>query len=371
MTSVTARRTFVELMSADLPHLIGKLYDAALEPNAWQSVVHTMVALVGATSGHIYVHDMARGSAYGVAAENIDPTEIDRFNELFVEAPPCFAALQRADVGHISVENCRTDVMYNEFLRPMGVRHVLAAKLLDLDGRVWVFGAGRSEHASPFGSSEEERLAALRPHLERALTMQARLEAANVQVRASEAALDQMGQGIFLLDPFGRVTVANRLAEALVAQRDGLCLSCDGRLRGARSEDSAELGKAVALAVGTPPRGSTLALRRPSGKRELAVRVLPLSAEQEAFTVQAARALVMVTDPEDSRPDPLATTAQLYKLTKMETAVAAGLLAGKTPREIAEMRDLSLATVRTHLRSLYARTRTRGQGDLIALVLRS
>ncbi len=359
-------------MSNDVTQLIGSLYDAALEPASWQSVVRTMVDVLGATSGHIYVHDMSLGAAYGVAAQNVDPVEIERFNKLFIEAPPCFAALRAADVGRISIQNCRSDVMYNEFLKPIGVRHLLAAKLLDLDGRTWIFGAGRPEFASPFGTSEHELLETLRPHLERALTVQARLETARLNVAATENALDQVGQAIFVLDAQGRIISANRMAEALVAAGDGLSLACDGRLRAARSEDSSALGKAIASALGPAPRvGSTLALKRPSGRREFAVRVHPLSADHAHFGLRAPLALAMVSDPESSGQDPLTTVAKLYKLTPTEHRVAAELLCGKSPKEIAEERQLSLATVRTHLRGLYARTRTRGQGDFISLVLRS
>jgi DNA-binding CsgD family transcriptional regulator len=54
--------------------------------------------------------------------------------------------------------------------------------------------------------------------------------------------------------------------------------------------------------------------------------------------------------------------------TDVEAQVAAALAAGHSPRAIAVMRGVSIHTVRSQIRALFARTHTRRIGELIAVL---
>jgi DNA-binding CsgD family transcriptional regulator len=58
-----------------------------------------------------------------------------------------------------------------------------------------------------------------------------------------------------------------------------------------------------------------------------------------------------------------------YRLTPAETAVLAGLLAGRTPSELAVDRRCSPATVRVHIRSLHAKLGISRSMALLPLVM--
>ncbi|SLN46337.1 Bacterial regulatory proteins, luxR family [Roseivivax jejudonensis] len=60
-----------------------------------------------------------------------------------------------------------------------------------------------------------------------------------------------------------------------------------------------------------------------------------------------------------------------YALTSAERRVFHALSMGQPPKMIAETLGISIATVRSHLRSLYAKTGTTGQRELIAMVQQS
>jgi DNA-binding CsgD family transcriptional regulator len=55
-----------------------------------------------------------------------------------------------------------------------------------------------------------------------------------------------------------------------------------------------------------------------------------------------------------------------FGLTPAETRVAEGLLRGRTAQEVGDALAIGLATVRTHMARLYAKTGTRCQGPLVA-----
>ena len=59
----------------------------------------------------------------------------------------------------------------------------------------------------------------------------------------------------------------------------------------------------------------------------------------------------------------------MFGLTRREAELTAALCAGVTPAQFAAQAGVSVNTVRFHLKSLYAKTETRGQADLIRVVM--
>jgi DNA-binding CsgD family transcriptional regulator len=95
------------------------------------------------------------------------------------------------------------------------------------------------------------------------------------------------------------------------------------------------------------------------------VRVAPF-ADREAGTPSNPAALLMIDPP----PDGARLTGvleRLFDLTPSERRVLGLLLADRSPREIAGELQIAVTTVRTHLQSLFAKTGTRRQSELVAL----
>lgn len=60
---------------------------------------------------------------------------------------------------------------------------------------------------------------------------------------------------------------------------------------------------------------------------------------------------------------------EAHGLTPSEAEVVAHLIKGQSLEEISKNRDLSIHTIRTHIKNVYAKTGTRRQGELVSLVL--
>jgi len=60
----------------------------------------------------------------------------------------------------------------------------------------------------------------------------------------------------------------------------------------------------------------------------------------------------------------------LFGLSPAEARLARGLLMGRTPEEHAQHANVRIATVRTQLHSIYSKTATRRQAELVALLAR-
>ena len=99
---------------------------------------------------------------------------------------------------------------------------------------------------------------------------------------------------------------------------------------------------------------------------------MAIPARPRSFGADIGRAsvVVQITDPlTRATPDP-AILADAFDLTPSEALLAADLLCGLSVGEAATKRGRSVATVRTHLASLLAKTGTARQSDLVRLLSR-
>lgn len=81
------------------------------------------------------------------------------------------------------------------------------------------------------------------------------------------------------------------------------------------------------------------------------------------------RIMVMITQPDKPAYGDLDGFARLYHLGAAETRVLKHLLQQQTPHEIADALCVSINTVRTQLKALFAKTRTKNQRELIQFCL--
>jgi DNA-binding CsgD family transcriptional regulator len=167
----------------------------------------------------------------------------------------------------------------------------------------------------------------------------------------AERALDMLEHALVIVDEAGTVHYRNRLASAL--------------LKGAGSPltMSSELQAAIALAC-RERRPSALLLSQ-GARAPLRVLVAPID------SAGAAReAAVWILASHSPRlPDPR-LLAVLFGLSHAEARLALRLLAGQTPQECAREAGVGVATVRSQLHSMFAKTGARRQAELVALLAR-
>ncbi|UFN50113.1 response regulator [Roseomonas sp. OT10] len=181
---------------------------------------------------------------------------------------------------------------------------------------------------------------------------------------AAARALNHVALGVLLLDAEGEVTFANRTATAILEQKDGLTLS-NRRLRGANAEQNKalrELVDAVHRRQGSP-ENAALSLPRPSGARPLAILACALGTAPEAGVA------LFVSDAERRPRMPPEVAARLYGLTPAEVRLALALAEGQRLDEIAAESGLSRNTLASTLRSIFRKTETDRQADLVSLFL--
>jgi DNA-binding CsgD family transcriptional regulator len=140
-------------------------------------------------------------------------------------------------------------------------------------------------------------------------------------------------------------------------------------------QDQAALDRLIAAALDPRTANSVesarVTLRRRDGGPSAGARAVAVSERFDPFVPDRPACVVLTVDGlERSEGKVEGRLRRRFGLTPMQTRVAMQFRAGRSIAEAAEALDLSPATVRTHLKALFARTGTGRQTEL-ALLLRS
>lgn len=93
--------------------------------------------------------------------------------------------------------------------------------------------------------------------------------------------------------------------------------------------------------------------------------------EQLGLSIYEPLAIIFVADPKLSLPYASEALMKQFDLTAAEAQVVGRLMKGDKFDKVAEQRRVSRETIRVQVRSIFHKTETRSQGQLIALVSRS
>jgi DNA-binding CsgD family transcriptional regulator len=173
--------------------------------------------------------------------------------------------------------------------------------------------------------------------------------------------MDELAHGIVVASAEGRVLHANQAARRELLRRQALSLH-EGRLQAYDPKQSRMLQQA--LDKGATGRRSMVNLRSPGGW-SLSVAVVPLRPDPaiEGATLGLFLSRASVCD-----TLMLCFFARTYGLTNSEEQVLGILCQGYSAPEIAVQLKVAVSTVRSHVRSLCAKTQSNGVRTLVGRV---
>jgi DNA-binding CsgD family transcriptional regulator/PAS domain-containing protein len=376
------RRTLT-MRPETLSDIVGSIYDCVLQPHEWSRALPLISAFGESAASSIVVQDRRSQSGTSVFEHGADQSFLRLyFEKLAASRMPGLKQVTFDEVGEVATmtmlagerEPLNSD-FYVKWVKPLGFRDVIGVLVLKSGKRVAWFSVVRSDIQARFGESDLRHMELLSPHICRALLISDALDLQAITAARLAETVDNLSTGIFLTEEHGRIAYMNGSAETLL--KSGAALkSRDGRLVANRSGAREALSRALdqSIAGKAPPASGQYAVPLPDEDGAgLIANVLPLEWRDGRNPLAAlpGAAAVIIQDPATPAAPPMEAFAELYGLTSAEHKVLEHVAEGQPPQETADRLGVSLATVKTHLQKIFAKTNTARQADLISLVARS
>jgi DNA-binding CsgD family transcriptional regulator len=361
--------------------VIEAIYDAAVDEARWPEALKQLSELTGSQAATFWVLDGSEQPRLPTFTYvNIDPafvqeyldraTPIDPWNQYLVAHP----SQPVVHDGLVMTEREKDRHPYYDWQEQYSdLRFRLVGQVCPAPAVHAGVALHRRQKIGRYEPQDIDRFTVLHHHLARALTIGFRLGSLGAMRQCTTELLDRNPVAILLLDERKRIVYANRNAEALRSNGDGIRLCTDG-LTLPRRQDNETLQCLIARAIspiassGDSP-GGVMRAPRPSGKRSYAILVTPVSRQYPALSSLRPAVCVIINDPDSQRPLPSYRLQTAFGLTKAEARLAALLAAGEDLRSAAEKLGITYGTARTRLAEIFQKTETRRQGELIKLLL--
>ena len=346
--------------------LVDRIYEAALFPELWPSVLQSLDRVADGTGATLLTR---RSDAW--VGWKLSPSAMSYEERYFASGAATASrtttkliAANRAgfaaDHEVMGEEEFLNDPLIRDFGSALGLHRAAATAILVPGGDVAVLHIWRHAGRPRFSPDDLARLDAFRPHLARAAMLAARLRLERMQ--AHTHALELLGIPAAVLDQRGRVVTANRLLQKMdshVVWLPGERLGLVDRSAGAMLRTLCERADSTGAAV-----GRSFAARGASGEEPIVIHVAPLKGNgRELF--DGGLFLLAVNRVGAAAPDS-SLLQGLFDLTAAEARVGAGLLDGMSAADLSQRHDVSLATIRSQVRALLNKSGVSRQSEFIA-----
>lgn len=370
------------MKSEDFDSLVGQLYDAALVPEKLPETLAALTRWLDGDTCHLVGWDGQSGAPLLSATigldEGIGPDYAAHYAAI---DPRRLIAEQKLSTGelllwheHFDARNISRSEFFQDYLLPIGVHHTLASTLIRNEQQVVQIAFQRYVGHEHFSPREEDCLRRLMPHLQRAVALMLRCNDQRQQSQFAASGLAATSLALIAVDGAGRLLYCNPSGDALLREgeivrvRDGLvCLG-----KGSRKSSSVDLSNAMSE---TARSGHPLNLllghgKHPHRRYSLTLTAIPKQLNIPALaSVSIASEVLCILAPLDSRR--VATIRQLIELLGLspaEARLARALASGESQDDYARESGLRLPTVKTQLRSIFAKTACDRQASLVRLI---
>ena len=351
------------------------IYESGVQDGRLPEALEATRRLLGAYAATHQTFDKKTSQHIAFSAAGIPPVERAEYLDHYAIVSPRLPVLLRLSTGELSWDykffNERAmerDPYYSVFLPRLELRYFISAVIEQTPDRLVVMTVQRTRKQGHVDSDEILLMQRLCPHFLRSYDMRSRLKTENFRNDILENALHLLADGVALLRADGKLVYANEALRKMASRGPGFSIA-----RGALEFSSAVVrGRFDAALNATrhildPSRDTGLtdfAVPRDDGLPPCTVSVRPLLREKSQIADNTATMMVLVHDPLDRNLAAGRMLQDLFGLTRAEAHLVCALGTGTTAGAYASKRQVSIATVYTHLRRTREKTGWRSVAEL-------
>lgn len=389
------------ITDARLYELVELIYAATQSPEEWQTVVTHFAESVPGVSAALMVKSASAEGGIFVVHAMFSPGAIPEFLRNFSEASPWVPLLRTVETGvpfasedHVPIATIRSTPFFKNFLKPHGIGGCFGVKLWDrADGRALFVVTCPEPQLGLMKVALLPVLKRLAPHIQRALSLCWAFR--RERARGLEDGLSRQADAVFVINAQADVVYQNAAARKAVTEGVVRIAATNPRLKLALRKDNARfdelfagLSMAGTMDPGLPSRHQAAVANTAVRSRRLMtfsspgthginlLEIIPLASsvspavecifrdrQKEPHALVTVRRRGALTSPT------ISDIRTVFQLSQKEAEVTLALVEGTSLEDFASSRQITVDTVRWHLKNIYRRTECKSQAGLVRLVL--
>ena len=206
-----------------LSRFLASLYDCAIAPGLWHSVLPMLADYMQSRSAAIAARQCGAKVPYFLIEHGVD----ERVHEIYIakyqQLSPRRSAMALFGVDEpvrtedmFDLEEFRQSVYYKEFALPYGIGDAIVAKIVEDRQRLISCNVTRPQ---PYSQDDVERFRDLCPHIRRVMTISELLEQRTVERDNLAEVLDCLAVAVIMVDPKQRIVRKNAAADDVLMDR--------------------------------------------------------------------------------------------------------------------------------------------------------
>jgi DNA-binding CsgD family transcriptional regulator/PAS domain-containing protein len=350
------------------------IYASGIEEICLPDALAATSRLLGACGATHQILDKTTTRHVHFCAAGIPQVESAEYLDHYAALSPRLPAILNQRVGELGWdhkffdEKAMEGYAYYSFLSRLDLRYFMSVVLEQTPERTAVVTVQRTRKQGHVDQREILLMQRLYPHFQKSYDMRAKLKIQSSRHDVLENALDLLADGVALLRADGRLVYANEALRKLASDGTDLAIG-RGILEFSNPHVRGRFDAALSAArrFGDPSRDpglSDFGVPR-DGLPPYTVSVRPLvGGKLSQRSPHVAAMMVLVHDPLDRNLAAGQMLQDLFGLTRAEAHLVCALGTGTTAGAYANKRQVSIATVYTHLRRTREKTGWRSVAEL-------
>lgn len=360
---------------------IPKIYDTLINPDGWPDVLDEFAELCGAGASGLMLGDnvfpeISRFIVNGRFVGFDNSGYADKFGEMDAKAlgvvlqhPVHTWLTEEEAMGMPASENPGNQYQAEHWGVDRRVGCCLHKSSVWIDGMSLNYKVGRGSM-----TPEEEAVSQIfLPHFSKVVEISRPLFLLKQRFNAVLEVLDRLKIGVLITTSTGEIIIANREAEVCLDAANGIATSQTRKLMIRSSLHHDECARQI-MAASQIESGAdfsaVMKVPKRAGETPWLLEIFPLRDSIGSLDKGLEGAIIFITDPDRNDVISTAGMEKLFELSPAEHDICRLMVEGKKQTEIAEIRNVAPATIKTQAQSLYSKTDTENKLDLVRLALK-